>query len=561
MTRRGPIVVVSSAVVGSVLRGRVPVGSVLLGSVLLGSVLLGSVLLAGCVAGPAEPDPGDGFSAGAEGIGDPYFPLDGNGGYDVARYDLDLAYEPRSGELSGSATITATATQDLSAFDLDLDDLEVREVTVDGVDAAFTRRSTEISALTGQPLEPGSDDPVTTPPRSELTVTPAAGLPAGASFEVGIRYAGVPETIDDGYGEAGVFTTGTGAGRELLVAGQPRSAATWFPVNDHPSDKAAFALRITVPEGLTAVSNGRLVGTETSPGHSRWTWRLDEPMAPYLATLAIGDFVLTTATVDGVDYWNAVDRDLFDRPLPTDPTDAGTAAAPGSDTGTATDSATPPALTYGAVATAQFARQPEIVAFLADRFGPYPFAQAGGIAADQPDLDFALETQTRPVYPIWAWEDPDDLGLVVHEYAHQWFGDSVTIDRWSDLWLNESFATYAEWLWAEHTGGPTPAMQADALADRPADDPFWSLTVSDPGPAGLFDDAVYERGAMTLQALRERVGDETFFAIARGWASANAGGTVTTADFVAYAEGVSGEDLDDLFEQWIETPEKPAASD
>ena len=523
---------------------------------------LGTVLLAGCVAGPdGQSDRGtdaatvDGFSAGAEGIGDPYFPLDGNGGYDVARYDLDLGYEPRTGELSGSATIAATATQNLSAFDLDLDDLEVREITIDGVDASWTRRSTEISALTGQPLEAGSDDPVVTPGRSELTVTPATGIAAGDDFEVSVRYAGVPETIDDGFGEAGVFTTGTGDDRELLVAGQPRSAATWFPANDHPSDKAAFALRVSVPDGLTAVSNGRLVSAESTGGRTVWSWQLDEPMAPYLATLAVGDFELTTTTVDGIDYWNAVDRDLFDRPIDADAatvTDAPDPAATGT-----TDPAPAAAPTYGAVATAQFARQPEIVAFLADRFGPYPFHQAGGIAGDQPELEFALENQTRPVYPTWAWEDPDDLGLLVHEYAHQWFGDSVTVERWSDLWLNDSFATYAEWLWAEHTGGPTPAMQADALAGRSPDDPFWSVTVSDPGPAELFDDAVYQRGAMALEALRERVGDDTFFAIARGWASDNAGGTVTTADFIAHAEEVSGESLDDLFEQWIETPEKP----
>nr|WP_228509295.1 M1 family metallopeptidase [Herbiconiux sp. VKM Ac-1786] len=521
-------------------------------------------MLAGCVAGPeGENDRAtdaatvDGFSAGAEGIGDPYFPLDGNGGYDVARYDLDLGYEPRTGELSGSATIAATATQNLSAFDLDLDDLEVREVTVDGVDAAWTRRSTEISALTGRPLEAGSDDPVVTPGRSELTVTPATGIADGDTFEVSVRYAGVPETIDDGFGEAGVFTSGTGDDRELLVAGQPRSAATWFPANDHPSDKATFAIRVSVPDGLTAVSNGRLASAESTGGRTVWSWQLDEPMAPYLATLAVGDFELTTTTVDGIDYWNAVDRDLFDRAIDTDAeAEADAEAADGSATDApGTDAAAAP--TYGAVATAQFARQPEIVAFLADRFGPYPFAQAGGIAGDQPELEFALENQTRPVYPTWAWEDPDDLALLVHEYAHQWFGDSVTIERWSDLWLNESFATYAEWLWAEHTGGPTPAMQADALAERSPDDPFWSVTVSDPGPAELFDDAVYQRGAMTLEALRERVGDETFFAIARGWASDNAGGTVSTADFIAHAEEVSGEDLDYFFAQWIDTPEKP----
>jgi aminopeptidase N len=514
------------------------------------AVLLGT----GCTAASAPtappstapssaPSSGDAgaFTAGARGIGDPYFPLDGNGGFDVRHYELDLDYDAGTGAIEGSATLSATATQNLSAFDLDFDDLEVDGVTVDGDPAEWSLETTPISALTGQPDAAGSDDPLTTPGRTELTITPAAGIAEGAEFTVEVIYSGVPELIEDEFGQAGVFRDDRDGG--MLVAGQPRVAATWFPVNDHPSDKATFSVRMAVPQGLTMVSNGRLVeqttegaspeGDSTAGARTVWHWAAESPMAPYLVTATVGRFELTTFSADGVDYWNAIDPALFEQ------------GVPGS------------AESYGQVARRMFEAQPEIVSFLSGVFGPYPFAEAGGIADDVPELEFALENQTRPIYPVWAWEDPDDLGLLVHEYAHQWYGDSVSIKRWSDIWLNESFATYAEWLWSEHTGGPGPAEQVERLMALPADDEFWQAEVADPGPTGIFDDAVYQRGAMTLDALRTEVGDDAFFELARSWASANAGGTVGTADFVSFAEQSTGQDLDDLFERFVFSTGRP----
>jgi aminopeptidase N len=496
------------------------------------------LLTAGCVAAPTltpapEHPPASTPTAGARGIGDPYFPLDGNGGYDVEHYDLDLHYDPRTGQLEGSVTISARGTQNLSAFDLDFDDLAVTSVSVDGDPAGWRLDATPVSALTGQPAVEGSGDPLTTPGRTELTITPDAPIAVGAEFTVEVRYSGIPETIEDEFGRAGVFRDPRDGG--ILVAGQPRVAATWFPVNDHPADKATFAVRMSVPEGFTMVSNGRLVEQVTSGGRTEWSWAAEAPMAPYLLTATVGDFQLDAFTAEGIDYWNAIDPALFDRQIP---------GASGRS--------------YGDVAQTMFAAQPEIVSFLSGVFGPYPFAEAGGIADDVPGLEFALENQTRPIYPVWAWEDPDDLGLLVHEYAHQWYGDSVSIGRWSDIWLNESFATYAEWLWSEHTGGDGPAEQFDRLLATPTTDEFWNSEVADPGPTGIFDDAVYQRGAMTLHALRMLVGDEPFFALAESWAAQNAGGTVSTADFVEFAEESTGRDLDDLFDAWIFTAGKPA---
>jgi aminopeptidase N len=474
------------------------------------------------------------FTPGAAGIGDPYFPLDGNGGYDVQRYALDLSYEPATDVLGGVATITAVATQNLSAFNLDLDGLEVSSVSVNGVAAAWSLASTQISAVTGQPLVAGSGDELATPARTELTVTPAAGIPTGTAFTTVIAYGGVPTTIVDAYGESGVFHTDDGA----LIVGQPRVAATWFPANDHPADKASFGIRMSVPAGLTVVANGRLTGEEAVGARTVFRYEAAEPMATYLATVSIGEFEIETFSDSGIEYLSAIDPDLFD--LPIDPAD-------------------PDGLSYGDVASESFATEPAVIAFLAGEFGPYPFVDAGGIADDVDDLQFALENQTRPIYPLWAFEDPADPATVVHEIAHQWYGDSVTIERWSDIWLNEGFATYAEWLWEQNEGGSTAQEQFDFFYDYfAADDEFWTVELADPGAARIFDTAVYYRGAMTLQALRVEVGDAAFEQIVRGWATVNAGGNVSTDDFVAYAQQVSGTDLTAFFAEWIYSTAKPA---
>ena len=138
--------------------------------------------------------------------------------------------------------------------------------------------------------------------------------------------------------------------------------------------------------------------------------------------------------------------------------------------------------------------------FFADTFTPYPFVAAGAIVDDD-SIGYALETQTRPIYSRAAGE-----GTVAHELAHQWFGDSVSPARWKDIWLNEGWATYCSWLWAEHSGGQSVQSAFEDVMAIPADDEFWQLDVTDPQPLGLFDDAVYDRGAAAIHALRTQVG-------------------------------------------------------
>jgi hypothetical protein len=214
---------------------------------------------------------------------------------------------------------------------------------------------------------------------------------------------------------------------------------------------------------------------------------------------------------------------------------------------------------FGFLARTSFAREPEILTFLSDNFGPYPFDDAGGIVDHLAGIGFALENQTRPIYAQEFFYDQVGAdSVVVHELAHQWYGDSVSVHFWQDIWLNEGFATYAEWLWSEHEGADTPQQIFDAnLANIPADDPFWQLVIADPGPDHIFDSPIYLRGAMTLQALRNAVGDDAFFHILRTWASSNRGGNGSTPEFIKLAERISGQDLGALFDTWLFTAGRP----
>ena len=452
---------------------------------------LGVVLLA-VLAVPAQAASAVEFSPGSAGLGDPFFPLAGNGGYDVAHYSLVFSYDPATRQFDGTATITATATQNLSRFDLDLRGFDIDRLTVNGAAASFTRD--------GQ----------------ELVITPAAGLPAGALFTVVVGYAGIPSVVTDPDGSIeGWVPTDDGA----FVVGEPQGSPAWYPANDNPRDKATYDFTATVPAGITVMANGVLGSRTTAGGRTTWVWRATSPMAPYLATATLGRFDLTQSTAPGgIPAYVAVD----------------------------------PTLSTGNV----LRKLPDIVDFYASIYGPYPFEAVGAIVDDAPDVGYSLETQTKPVFDRM----PNEATLA-HEISHMWYGDSVTLTEWPDIWLHEGFATWSEWIWSEHNGQKSAHNYFKTLYNTPAQDTaFWTPPPGDPGSAEfLFNGTIYNRGGMTLQALREKIGDGDFFEIMRRWAAEHRYGNVTTPQFIALAEQVSGMQLDHFFDVWLYQPEKPTS--
>jgi aminopeptidase N len=428
------------------------------------------------------------FGPGGDGVGDPYFPTAGNGGYDVAHYDLDVDYTPKGARIDAVAAITATAIHDLSRFQLDFSGPKVSSVTVDG-----------------QPAVSRSEG-------GELHITPAAGIAAGAQFTTIVAYRGRVGPTKGKLG-SGWIPTRDGA----FVAGEPRGAPTWFPCNDHPSDKATFGFRITVPKGRKAIANGVLVDHSRTARESTWVWREDNPMAPYLATATNGRFRLTESAYGAIPSYVAVDP----------------REAKASRRG--------------------LRKLPAILDHFQALFGEYPFSSTGAIVDHASFVGYALETQGIPVYD----RAPDEV-LIAHEVAHQWFGDSVSVARWSDIWLNEGFATWAEWNWIEHTGGPTTARTLrDLMRIRPGDRTFWGPAPGDPGVKRMFDATVYVRGAMTLEALKQKVGTDVFFSILRRWTAEHRYGNATIPDFIAVAESESGIELDEFFRIWLFDSAKP----
>ena len=452
------------------------------------------VLLAACALflGTAGAASAADFTPGASGAGDPFFPNAGNGGYDVANYDLKLAYDPATDVLDGKAVVTATATQDLSRFDLDLRGFQISRLTVNGVAATYSRD--------GQ----------------ELVITPRTGIRSGSTFRVAVDYSGVPEVIvDPDQSIEGWIPTDDGA----FVVNEPQGSPGWYPCNDVPFDKATFDFAVTVPAGLTALANGVLVSSATSGGKTTWVWKETDPMSTYLSTSTLGRFDLSQTTMtNGLPVYVAVD----------------------------------PQLAKGQV----LSKLVESVEFYTSLYGPYPFNAVGAIVDSAKVVGYSLETQTKPNFPYV----PDEATLV-HEISHMWFGDSVTLTQWPDIWLHEGFATWSEWIWSEYQGNKSAAQWFKQLYSTPAKDTaFWNPPPANPGtPAFLFNGTIYYRGGMTLQALREKVGEFTFSRIIRDWATQNRYGNVTTAQFIAHSDRISGQSLTAFFDAWLYQEGKPTS--
>ncbi|WP_327112271.1 M1 family metallopeptidase [Nocardia sp. NBC_01730] len=435
---------------------------------------------------PASADPPADPLVGAPGVGDPYYPLDGNGGYDVGHYDVSIDYDPPSHQLAGITRIEAIATQALRTFNLDFAGPDVRTVSVNHLPAAFVRDGAH-----------------------ELTVTPLLPLLPGLPFTVTVDYAG-PAVNTEGAGWT--FAPSGGA----FVAGEPHSATTWYPLNDTPLDKATFALHTTVPAEWEVVSNG--VRTDDIVRGDKRTvgWATTKPVLGYLTTVAIDKFsYLEQRRPDGTPLVSAFASDA-----------------------------------EGKRETEQ--RLPEILDFAETLYGPYPFEAAGGIYLDA-DIQFSLETQTRPIYAPWT-----DLQTVVHEITHQWWGDAVSVRHWSDICLNECFASYtADYLWPERMEGKNVDDDYRETVQKYRDKPkFWDIPLENPG-AGKEFTSVYYRGPLFLHALRKQIGDEVFFAVVRDFLAAHAYGNASMPEFRAFVQSRASTDLTGFFDAWLNSTEPP----
>jgi aminopeptidase N len=463
----------------------------------LAGLLLPIVLLLVLLLGTLPSDAA-GSTIGSTGAGDPYFPRQGNGGYNVGHYDIAISYRPATKHLSGHVRIAARATQALTRFDLDLRrNLRVSSVRVNGVPATYAQPKGQVQ---------------------ELVITPRQVLAAGRPFSVDVRYAGAARHVTDPDGSPdGFIVTNDGA----FVASEPQGSPTWFPANDSPKDKATFAIAVTVPKGLAAVANGGFLGKKTVDGRTTWRWSIARPISTYLATATIGKFNVTRGrTASGIPYFNAVDP--------------------------AEQAAAAPVLR----------RLPSIIEFFSKRYGAYPFGSAGAIVDNAHFVGYALETATRPVF-----DRAPTIETLSHELAHQWFGDDVTLRRWRDIWLNEGFAEFSSWLWDEHRGAKTAAQHLADLMSIPASQTGeWLPPPANPGSADrVFSASVYDRGAGTLEALRQKLGDRVFFRILRGWVRGHAYGNATVPQFTAYAQQVSHRDLTQFFQEWLYKRGKPTA--
>ncbi len=433
-----------------------------------------------------KPHASDSPSHGSSSAGDPYVPDSGNGGYRITRYELDLTYRMSSNLLHGRARLFAVAGQSLSRFTLDLAGLRVAKVSVNGHRAhRFSNRGRKLRVWPHQPVS------------------------VGATFTVDIQYSGNPRPLRGPWGELGWDELTDGA----LVANQPNGAASWFPCNDHPSNKASYRITVTTDSPYRVVANGRLLDHTVRGSNTTWVYDQPEPMATYLASVQIGQYELLNVAKKPVRQQAALPQ------------------------------------RHRQEFATRFGRQPEMMSAFEKLFGPFPFPQYTIVVTDD-DLEIPIEAQSMSIFGADILGDDGDERLIAHELAHQWFGNSLTADAWEHIWLHEGFACYAEWLWSEESGSTSAARLAarhhERLAGLPQD-----LVIADPGPQLMFDDRLYKRGALTLHAIRRTVGDKAFFALLRDWVAAHRHGSVNTALFVAHAEQYAERSLRPLFTEWL----------
>lgn len=447
----------------------------------------------------SEPPPIIGVASGAPGLGDPYLPTAGGGGYDVQHYEIQVQAEPLGSTLTGTTTITAVALEDLDSVNLDLL-LTASAARVDGKPAGLEQQGDQVrvTATRSDPARPA--------------------IAAGATFTMTLDYAGEPDRVS-----AGAVPSFYRAGNEFVIAGEPAGATLWYPASDHPRDPATMQFTISVPRGTEAICAGRLLTRGADPTHAerdRWVWQVDAPTVSYATFLAVGQYRLDQGVADGRPFVNAVSERL----TPSEQSDA----------------------------LRWLHRTPAAIRKLEKYLGPYPFSGSGGFVSSVELYWGGLETAMRPVY------NKQGVGsetLLNHELAHMWLGDTVTLHEWNDIFDNESLTTYAEWLTT--TGSDPQQAFNEGYRGSARDDPFWAPPLSDPGVEHMFE-RVYDRGPLAVHALRTRLGDDAFFGLLKAWAQQS--GPHSLEQFRAMADDATPDSLTGFFTEWLDQTDRPAAT-
>lgn len=430
---------------------------------------------------------------------DTYYPTKGNPAVDVGRYNLDLTWKPAEKLLMGTAEIRLTVLAPATSVALDLHKrMEVSAVTVNDLPARFTHEGKDLVVQT--PVVPG---------------TP---------YFVKVTYAGKPRTVkaptsradDDGLGW---HTTEKG---QVWTMQKPFGAYTWFPVNDHLSDKAFFDVRLTVPDNWTGVSNGRLVDKSTSGGQTRTHFTNAQPMPPHLLTVAIGPYkrYVQAGPHDlALTYWLPKGRSDLLEPLE---------------------------------------RTPEAITWLESRLGPYPFDRAGVVVT--PGLG-SVETQTLTTLSLDNYKQgrTDVRQQVAHNLVHAWYGASVTPNDWRDNWMNEGVATFLEAKFAVSRGWDGWKFWKREFSRN---DDYYREIYGPPGaylPRQFGQRNVHYGGALLMEKLRAKIGTEVFYAALAEWPAQNAGRNRGRQTYVDWLGARTGQDLRGWFAAWLDGATTPAA--
>jgi aminopeptidase N len=442
-----------------------------------------------------ETTPEAGFNAPPTGMvqyeqnssaGDSYMPEIGNQGYDVQHYAIQITLDPSTYYLEATNTIDLVTTMDdLTQISLDFAGLEISNISVNGKTAAYFRE--------GKKLYIDLPSPAST----------------GEQMQISISYAGEPLQEISPYvpfvDHLGIQYTESMA----YIVSEPDGARYWMPVNDHPLDKATYDFKITVPEAYVAVSNGHFVDEVSSDGQSTYTWKLDDPAASSMITIAVGDYVRVESTSPkGVilrSYVTPGNQAAFEEMQPA----------------------------IG-----------EMIDWMGEQFGTYPFDEFGYVEVS--DIGASLETQTMVIMSQASLLDEQ---VLAHEMAHMWFGDYVSLESWGDIWRNEGFATYVSFLWATRDNPQNMEVIRYKLAKNIEENPS-GHALANPPAEEMFGSDSYYKGALLVYDLRKEMGDDAFFKGLRNYFEQYGGGAASREEFTAVMEAAAGTDLVSITEQW-----------